>query len=252
MDGNAYVRSIISKYGLTARTPAATAAATAVYQIIRVWAHAWLLQVSYSGSSAKGTAIFGIADIDLFISLKPETPGTLAELYNSLLAYPGLKHLNPKRQNVSVGIKYAGVSIDLVPGRKQSGTTTDHSLFKTKAGTWTQTNVAQHISLIQNSGRLEEIRALKIWRALHGLEFPSFYLELTVLDALKGKRVGPVADNIWSALDYLATKFTGAAVIDPANSNNRISDDLTIPEKNAVASKASACRKAQNWNQILW
>ncbi len=251
MDHESYVKSIISKYALTARTPAATAAAEAVNEIIYVWAHRWLLGVSYSGSSAKGTAISGIADVDLFISLNPQTPGTLAEIYHSLLNYPGLSHLSPKRQNVSVGIKYGAVSIDLVPGRKQTGNSADHSLFKTRSETWTQTNVAQHISLIQNSQRLDEIRAIKIWRALHGLDFPSFYLELTVLEALSGKRAGAVANNFVSILNYLRGSFRTALVVDPANSNNRISDELTAAEKKAISD--TAARSLQlNWNQVLW
>ncbi len=191
MDAETYIKSIIAKYALTGgRTPAAKAAAEQVYEIIKIWANDFLLAVNYSGSSAKGTAIAGIADVDLFISLKPETPGTLADIYNCLANYKGFKNLSPRRQNVSVGITYNGHSIDLVPGRKQTGNTTDHSLYRSKANTWTQTNVEKHISLIQNSQRLDEIRALKIWRALHSLDFPSFYLEMTVLNALHGKHAG--------------------------------------------------------------
>jgi hypothetical protein len=252
MNGDEYVRAIIAKYAQTSRAPAATSAANAVATILQAWAGQYLLGISYCGSSAKGTAIRGLADVDLFISLAPQKPGTLADIYNNLLNYRALSQLNPRRQNVSVGITHGQVTIDLVPGRKQAGHTTDHSLFKSKTRSWTQTNIAEHINLVQNSQRLDEIRALKIWKALHGLEFPSFYLELSALNALSGKPVGPVADNVWSALDYLATKFVSSVVVDPANSNNHISDDLTTGEKNAIASTAAACRKAQNWSQILW
>jgi hypothetical protein len=252
MDVETYIRNIIAKYALTGgRTPAATAAAEQVYQIIKAWAGDFLLNVNYSGSSAKGTAISGIADVDLFISLKPETPGTLADIYNNLANYNGLKNLSPRRQNVSVGITYNGHSIDLVPGRKQSGNTTDHSLYRSKAKTWTQTNVEKHTSLIQNSQRLDEIRALKIWRALHGLDFPSFYLELTVLDAIHGKKTGAVSSNFVAVLQYLRDKFVAAVVIDPVNSNNRLSDDLTVAEKKLIAQKAFECLKS-SWNKTLW
>ena len=86
MESDAYVKSIIAKYALAGgRTPSATASAESVYEILKVWAGQFLLGVSYSGSSAKGTAIAGTADVDLFISLKPETPGTLAAIMNSLI-----------------------------------------------------------------------------------------------------------------------------------------------------------------------
>jgi hypothetical protein len=252
MEQNAYVKSIVTKYALTGRSPSATTAAHEVSKIIQPWAGSWLLDVQYSGSSAKGTAIAGIADVDLFISLKPETPGTLADIYNSLADYSGLKHLSPRRQNVSVGVKYGSHSIDLVPGRKQSGNTTDHSLYLSKARTWTQTNVDKHISLIQKSQRLDEIRTLKIWRAQHRLDFPSFYLELTVINALYGKKSGNLAANVWAVLEYLRDKFVTAVVVDPVNSNNILSDDLTVAEKKLIAQKAATCLKAPDWNQIIW
>lgn len=247
-----YVQSIIKKYALVVRPASATTAAQEVYPIIQKWAGNWLLEVTYSGSSAKRTAISGIADVDLFISLKPETPHSLSEIYNSLANYAGIQSLKPRRQNVSIGITHNGHAIDLVPARKQGGNTTDHSLYRSKADTWTQTNVAKHIGLIQNSGRLDEIRTLKIWRALHGLDFPSFYLELTVINALNGKRSGAVASNVWTVFEYLKSNFMAAVVTDPVNSNNQISDDLTKAEKKTIADKAAASLKEENWGQILW
>ena len=251
MEQDAYVKSVITKYALTMLTPSATAAAQEVYKIIQPWAGQYLLEVQYSGSTAKGTAIAGVADVDLFISLAPETPGTLADIYNNLANHPGLKHLAPKRQNVSVGIRHGNHSIDLVPGRKQRGNTTDHSLYRSKTKTWTQTNVDKHVSLIKNSQRLDEIRALKIWRLVHCLDFPSFYLEMTVITALSGKRTGALAENVLTVLEYLRDKFVTAVVVDPVNSNNKLSDDLTVAEKKLIAQKADACRSAANWNQII-
>jgi hypothetical protein len=90
MTGDEYVTSIISKYALFSRPATSTSAAQNVATILRSWAGSHLLEITYSGSSAKGTAIRGIADVDLFISLAPETPGTLADIYNSLLNFSRL------------------------------------------------------------------------------------------------------------------------------------------------------------------
>ena len=76
--------------------------------------------------------------------------------------------------------------MDLVPGKLQQGSTTYHSLWRRKAQTWTQTNIGLHVSTVRNSGRVNEIRLMKIWRQCHGLDFPSFYLELAVIRALAG------------------------------------------------------------------
>jgi len=55
-----------------------------IKSIIYSWAGYQLSELIKSGSSAKGTAIKGVSDIDLFISLKSDTNGTLKEIYNSL------------------------------------------------------------------------------------------------------------------------------------------------------------------------
>ncbi len=248
-----YVLSVIARY-LPPIGPGSAAyiAGQNLYPIIQQWAGQNLLGVTYSGSYAKGTAIRGGTDVDLFISLKHDTPENLRDIYIKLGTFLAGKGLPPRQQNVSVGITFSGVTVDLVPGKKQSGNTTDHSLYRRKANTWTQTNVATHTSLIQNSGRLAEIRALKIWRQLHGLEFPSFYLELTVLRALSGQPKGQLAANVLKVLQCLATTFETARVVDPANSANIISDDLTAAEKKRIAVQASNSLKKPYWTQIIW
>jgi len=188
MDNNEYVRSIIRKYHLVHdATSPAVIAAQSLFPTIKAWANNYLLEVRFSGSTAKGTAIRGSTDVDLFISLNPDTPGSLRDIYENLHAFLIQARISAKRQDVSIGITLNGTSVDLVPGRKQKGNTSDHSLYRNKGKTWIQTNVEQHIKLISESGRLDEIRSAKIWRMLHGLEFPSFYLEMIVLYALYRK-----------------------------------------------------------------
>lgn len=253
MTPDKYILSVVSRYRVpTGPQSLAYTAAQQLYLPISSWANRFLLDISFSGSYAKDTAIKGSADLDLFISLAPHTPGTLKEIYDSLYGYLLRIGYTPRKQNVSIGIIYSDLKIDLIPGRKQPGNTNDHSLFRNKAQTWTQTNVQTHIKMIQNSGRLNEIRAMKIWRNLSNLDFPSFYLELTVLDALHGRSRYNLAQNICIVLEYLRDKFVNSRIIDPANSNNIISEDLTYFEKSAVSAAAKNSLTKPNWGQIIW
>ena len=119
MDADVYIKSIIGKYALIGGPgSSATAAVQTLVPILQNWAGSYLNGISYSGSTGKGTAIAGIAGVDLFISLKSDTPKTLGEIYTNLLNYRPLQGFAPKRQNVSVGVKVNGHQIDLVPGRK--------------------------------------------------------------------------------------------------------------------------------------
>jgi hypothetical protein len=56
------------------------------------------------------------------------------------------------------------------------------------------------VHLVGNSGRQQEICAVKIWRERNGLEFPSFLVELATLRALEGERFGQLAENVHCVL----------------------------------------------------
>ena len=197
---------------------------------IREWAGSYLVGVSPSGSFAKGTANHSGTDIDLFISLAQQTPNTLKEIYDTLFRKMTEKWYTPKRQNVSINVKVNGYSVDLVPAKRQDTYTDDHSIYRRKADTWTKTNVAKHINHVKQGARINHTRIVKLWRNQKGLEFPSFYLELTVINALSGQSSGTLSSNVWKVFEYLRDTFPNARVVDPANTNNIISDDLTSVE----------------------
>jgi len=221
-----------------------------VLPVIREWAGGQLVAVRPSGSFAKGTANNSGTDIDLFISLAQSTSETLKEIYQSLLNRMSQKDYNPKPQNVSIGVKVSGYSVDLVPGKRQDTFSDDHSLYRRKADTWTKTNVTTHISHVIKGGRAGETRIIKLWRDQKGLDFPSFYLELTVIAALTLK-YGTLSSNVWKVFEHLRDVFVNARVTDPANTNNIISDDLTAAERGKVKTAAEQALAAKNWDQIV-
>ncbi len=250
MTGDQYVEAILQKYAvnISSAKSAADNAATA----IRRWAGSQLSSLEYSGSFAKGTANNISTDIDLFISLKSSTQETLKQLYESLFTCASNQGWSPVRQNVSIGATVSGRTLDLVPGKIQAGKQNVHSLYKRKSDSWTQTNVKLHINMVVNSGRAKEIRAIKIWRDLDNLSFPSFYLELSVIEGLKGRSTTNLAGNVLHALNYIGDNLPTKRIVDPANTNNVISDDLSTTEKNTVAGQAKASAGKQYWEDIIW
>lgn len=223
--------------------------------VIEAWAGDRLLSLSPSGSFMKGTANKSGTDIDLFISITSHPRETLKDIYNSLDSTLKANGYATKRQNVSININVNGESVDLVPATQQNALTGDHSLYRRKAGTWTKTNVMTHAGHVQLSGRTDEIRVLKLWRNQHGLDFPSFYLELTVINALNTglfnrAPYGKLSENIATVLRHIRDNFASSVVIDPANTNNRISDDLTVAEKAAIV-RAATNALSQTWDQFV-
>jgi hypothetical protein len=250
MTGDEYLIGIIQKYA--ANTAGAEAAGQIIYPVLKQWGNGYLNNAEFSGSHAKGTAISIGTDADIFLSMSSTTPGTLADLYHTLFNAVTNAGYTARKQNVSIGVKVNGYSIDLVPGRRQSQFGNDHSLYRSKASTWTLTNVSKHISYVQGSGRINEIKILKVWRQLHGLEFPSFFLEMAVIDALVYARTGNLAANVLTALDHIRDKIRTVRYIDPANTNNVVSGDCTATEKLSIATQAANSRAQQTWERIVW
>lgn len=250
MSGDIYLRTILQKYAVN--ISGAEAAGNSIYPVIQKWGNSYLLKAEFSGSLAKGTGNNIGTDADIFISVSSSTPGTLADLYNSLYNAVSQAVYPAKRQNVSIGTTVNGYNIDLVPSRKQSQFGNDHSLYKSKAGSWTQTNITTHINYVKGSNRIEEIRLAKIWRQLHNLEFPSFYLEMAVIDSLKNSKIGDLSNNFLKVIEFFRDDLVSTRYIDPANTNNVISDDLNVSQKMAISSQARSSRNQQSWGVIVW
>lgn len=224
--------------------------ATILSPMLQHWGSGYLLALEPSGSFAKGTCNSSSTDIDLLLSLSSSTPGTLTHIRATLTACLKQNGYNPIEQNVSLGITVNGYKVDLVPGRRQSQHGFDHSLYRRKTDSWTKTNVHTHVTLVRDSGRTEEIRILKLWRDQKGLEFPSIYLELATLEALRGKPIRNVSSNVAHALAYFRDRLETARIVDPANTNNVISDDLSASEKRAVSLAASNALAGQ-WTGVV-
>jgi hypothetical protein len=248
-----YVETVLAKYAVPrGPTSPAEQLGSTVAGPLGTWANQYLNELRYSGSYAKETGVRGVSDVDVFISLKSETPGTLKELYEQLFRFAQKQGWSPRRQNVSVGVTIDGTRGDLVPGKVQEGYQNYHSLYLRKRDSWTQTNVALHVDTVQRSGRLREIRAVKIWRMLHNLDFPSLYLELFTIQSLSRRTQANLAENVLHALRMIGNSLASTRIVDPANTNNVLSDELTKQEKAQIASLAAQSAGQQYWKDIIW
>ena len=247
-----YMKETIAKYQHgTNHTQNVNLVKAKLDNIIRNWAGPCFNTTMISGSMAKGTSINLGSDFDLFVSII-KTTDTVKELYNKLCVCLQNSGFVAKKQNVSVGMTCDGLKVDVIPAKKCSGHTNDHSIYVSKLGTGTLTNIQTHTNLIKNSGRLDEIILTKIWSNLHNLDFPSFYLELSVLKALYGKPKNQPDKSFMYVLSYLSTSFINTKIEDPTNKNNLISDSLNKTEKTLIANKAKAGSDAPTWTGVIW
>jgi len=219
---------------------------------IKNWAGNCLNGITYSGSYAKGTALDSTSDLDLFISLKSTTNNTLKEIYESLASKFKSKNYTLRYQNVSIRVTKDNYDIDLVPAKNDKGNTNYHKLYSRKNESWIKTNVKKHINIVKNSNRVKEITALKVWRNNHNLNFPSIMIELMVVEALKNRKVGELERNFWYMLDYIYENIENKRILDPSNTNNIISNSISMTDKLKIKRVTKECRTKIHLRNILW
>ena len=219
---------------------------------IHTWGGNRIHGIKRSGSFAKGTAVRGGTDLDLFVSLNWSKQRSLKDMYESLYVALQDMQMRPSRQNVSIGLVVRSLKVDVVPGRRHSGNSGDHSLYKHLTDTWTKTNIDRHIRVVKRSGLQKEICALKIWRRLHNLEYPSIYLELSTIEAMRRRRRQGLSKNLVAILDWIGSNIGSVNIVDPANTANIISDDLRASGKSDIAARARWSLAQNYWENVIW
>ncbi len=210
-----------------------------------------LIDVYPTGAFEKGTANKTGVHIDFLASFAPTTPVPTGDLFEALYEVIESEGHETVRRDVSVALMLGDIPVDIVPGRREAMTSDAHEIWLSRFGRPVKTNLTQHILDIRASGRREEIRVLKVWRDQQGLDFPSFNLELSVLAALRRRPAGDLAHNVWTVLGYLESLFAARSILDPANANNILSDQMSPAGKETIRRAAMAARQARAWAEII-
>lgn len=267
MTSNLYLYSILSKYKASDLTGFDSSIAQ-LKAVLKNWANQYYVEILESGSRAKNTAISISSDVDYVVSLTSNcnaNNGGLRGIFNSLYATLSQKYSQIRKQNVSVRVHLFGatllagtIEVDVTPARLQSSYSNDHSIYLSKNDTWKQTNIHKHNNDIRNSGRTNEIKLLKIWRELNKLEFPSIYLEYLLVEEIlryKPTDSDKLESNFFHVLNQLASSYDNPLhkrIVDPANSNNILSDLLSQKERLAIINAAKASNISSYWENIIW
>ena len=223
-------------------------------KIIAPWAGKYFNGLILMGSFSQGTAIKKEqdADVDILVSLKPDTPMEIKNVYESLVEYLKSKEIDLELRNISMRTNYAGCAVDFAPAIKMPGKTTFHNVYSRRQDIVMKSNTQKHVELVKKSGFHREIKLLKIWTTCNKVTLDGFLGCLTVMEALKDRKPGDLANNFLIVLHYLADQFPYVRFPDPCNPNDLISDNLTDSEKEKVAKMAKKSLKEDHWNNIIF
>ena len=213
--------------------------------IIKKWAGDQYKKIILIGSNEKNTLIKDFYDVDILISLKAKTKKNLSELKTSLEKIVSKNKYRIINNDTNLLIEVNDLHI--------KGSMDYHQIQIESIENPIVTNFNLHINHVLDSGKIDEIKLMKIWKIRHQLVFPSTYLELVVLKALKNSKKQNLTTNFNTVLNYLANNFLEDDYIDLANSKIKISKQLSESQKQIIKSKAiESLENFKEIEKIIW
>jgi hypothetical protein len=210
-------------------------------------------RVYYAGSFGKNTMIRELYDLDLVVYWANDCGFTLQDIYNAV-GNELKKNWNVVRsKTVAWELPFdGGFHIDVVPGRALNATFKYANLYRTDTTTSLQTSIKVHIDTIRNSGRRDAIRLMKLWRQRKGIPFKkSLALELITIDGCSGVATDNLEKQLLTAFCYISEHILTSRSVDPANTNNVISDEISYSDKLAIQAAAKAAIDARYWREVF-
>lgn len=207
------------------------------------------LKPKITGSIVKGTSIHG-SDVDIQLCFKKDF-GSIASVYDTISDYifdelkiKEIKEIREQKHSIGIGIQLENEvkRIDIIPTRLIENGKNDVQLFVNKIGlfekpTYKKTNhEKQMLSLKLNYREQRIVRLLKIWKVENNLKIKSIFLEWLAKKSFDSKPItNKIEKDLTNVIYFIARNIEFIRIVDTANSNNIISNTLTLEEKSSIS-----------------
>ena len=238
MTVNEYLKAVLKSQTIaseSAEYKELTAKADEVKGILKKAFEGAAFTTKYGGSRAKHTMIRESYDLDIvcyFERDENQAGETLAEIYESVkVALSEHYYVDPKTSALRLeeGNQHVIYThVDVVPGRFIDETKTDTYLYQNGSDKQRlKTNTKVHVECIRDSGVTDTIKLLKLWREkwLRDVHVKTFVLELLAVKVLTDHKTECLENQLVKFWETLRDEKT-LCVVDPANSNNDLSEAL--------------------------
>lgn len=219
------------------------------------------LTIRYGGSKAKGTMILEAYDLDIicyFENGDNSAGDTLEDIFNNVeKALAGEYTVQRKTSALRLKSKeQVDFHIDVVPGRFTDDTKTDAFLYiSTGEKKRLKTNLQLHIDHVKDSGVIDALKLIKLWRVRNSLAVRNFVLELIAIELLSSKKGAPLHEQLEYFFKELFAQAETISAKDPANpEGNDLSGLLTDAvraELKSLANRALGYIETSNWEGIF-
>jgi len=206
--------------------------------------------IRYGGSKAKGTMIKESYDLDIVCYFDHDDTAageTLEDIYNNVRkALEGKYLVEPKSsalrlKGASADTHGADFHIDVVPGRFTDEEEADAFLYISSGEkNRLKTNLDVHVAHVKESGVIDAIRLMKLWKVRNRLSVRNFILELAVIKLLSSKKSATLATQLEHVWTELRDNIDDLAVEDPANPTGNDLSDLLNAAKYELSTAAGS------------
>lgn len=206
--------------------------------------------IKYAGSHEKGTMICDRYDLDIVCYFPSSDSRSLKEIREDVSRRLAEKYLLKSKASAEQILDLKGSEapidfhIDVVPGRFIEDTKDVflHVAYGDKERM--QTNLKVQIDHIINSGCVPVIRLAKLWVHRNKINIKTFVLELFVVKTLSGyQNKGDLKKGFLKVLEAFKDNFSSTELVDPANTNNVVSQLVDESEKMLVSRAAETAFK---------
>jgi len=179
--------------------------------------------IRYGGSKAKGTLIRQSYDLDIvfYVPNGNNAAGeTLKDIFGNVKNALAKHYIvEPKTSALRLRTDQRfDLHIDVVPGRFTDDSKTECFLHQENGQKdRLKSNLDVHIAHIRDSGVVDTLRLLKLWRVRHAVQVKQFAFELLGVKLLKGKRQRPIEEQLVHFFTEIANAAQPIAIEDPAN-----------------------------------
>jgi hypothetical protein len=179
--------------------------------------------IRYGGSKAKGTLIKESYDLDLvcyFAHDDTSAGESLKDIYNNV-ATALEKEYSVVRKRSALRLRdrqAVDFHIDVVPGRFTDESKQDCFLYQENGDKCRlKTNLDVHIEHVRESGVLDAIRLLKLWKTRKAISVKQFAFELLIIKLLNDRKKKPLTEQLTHVWTELRDTEQPITVEDPAN-----------------------------------
>lgn len=183
--------------------------------------------IRYGGSKAKGTLIREFYDLDLICYFPHDDTGageTLKNIYNNVQNALAEKYdVEAKTSVLRLRSKDKDrfgqdLRIDVVPGRFTDNSKTDCFIHQQSAEKERlKTNLQVHIDHVKNSGVVDALRLLKLWKVRKAVRIKQFVFELLGIKLLAEKKSSSLGTHVKHVWEKIVAAEEPISVQDPAN-----------------------------------